>query len=271
MLHQLIPQPTARDIAATLIAESLSYPPGSPDWEYRRRAWRERMTQIDTSKEAVERLALLHEGISFAEATGSRQCLVDVDDARFMHDLAAERDKWFEGAGAHHVAAMREAQRADQQTARADAAEAREQALLSTYDAERKVMVENVALRAEVARLTAELTALRAGHNALVAAAYEAAADHAGGAWFFNFPTDDRKEPYHNAARAIHALTPADATAALDAMLRAERNKALRDAADACRKIINGRVYFNERARSDDEEFHDAILAMIEPEEPTNE
>ena len=43
----------------------------------------------------------------------------------------------------------------DAQTARADAAEAREQALLSTYDAERKVMVENVALRSEVARLTA--------------------------------------------------------------------------------------------------------------------
>lgn len=38
---------------------------------------------------------------------------------------------------------------------RADAAEAREQALLSTYDAERKAMVENVALRAEVERLTA--------------------------------------------------------------------------------------------------------------------
>lgn len=58
---------------------------------------------IDTSKEAVERLALLHEGIVFAEATGARQCLVDVDDARFMHTLAAERDA---------------------QTARADAAEA---------------------------------------------------------------------------------------------------------------------------------------------------
>lgn len=38
MLHQPIPQPTARDIAATLIAESLSYPPGSPDWECRRSA-----------------------------------------------------------------------------------------------------------------------------------------------------------------------------------------------------------------------------------------
>ena len=46
-----------------------------------------------------------------------------------------------------------------------DAAEAREQALLSTYDAERKAMVENVALKAEVARLTAALAASRAASD----------------------------------------------------------------------------------------------------------
>jgi hypothetical protein len=41
MLHQPIKQPTARDVAATLIAESLSFPPGSPDWECRRiAAWK---------------------------------------------------------------------------------------------------------------------------------------------------------------------------------------------------------------------------------------
>lgn len=38
MLYQTIKQPTARDVAATLIAESVRYPPGSPDWQYRRRA-----------------------------------------------------------------------------------------------------------------------------------------------------------------------------------------------------------------------------------------
>ena len=67
---------------------------------------------IDTSKEAVERLALLHEGIVFAEATGSRQCLVDVDDARFLHVLAADRAA---------------------QTARADAAEAEVARLRKVY------------------------------------------------------------------------------------------------------------------------------------------
>lgn len=45
--------------------------------------------------------------------------------------------------------------------ARADAEEAREQALLPSYDEERKALVENVALRAEVARLTAENERLR--------------------------------------------------------------------------------------------------------------
>lgn len=44
---------------------------------------------------------------------------------------------------------------------RYEAAEAREQALLSSYDTERKVLVENVALRAEVARLTADLDWLK--------------------------------------------------------------------------------------------------------------
>lgn len=97
----------------------------------------------------------------------------------------------------------------DAQTARADAAEAREQALLSTYDAERKVMVENVAIKAEVARLTAELTALRAGQDAL------------------------------------------------EAKLRAERNKALRDAAAVKKTDKFGDDWLGMSC---------AILAMIEPE-----
>lgn len=165
---------------------------------------------IDTSKEAVERLALLHEGISFAEATGSRQCLVDVDDARFMHSLAAESDA---------------------QTARADAAEA------------------------EVSRLTAELTALRAGQDALVAAAYEAAAE-----WLMTVPQKlPNRDQY---AKHVRALTTADATAALDAKLRAERNKVRREVAKLYENGggpgLGGWDYFGD--------FYDAILAMIEPE-----
>lgn len=45
--------------------------------------------------------------------------------------MTAERDKWFEGAGAHHVASMREAQRADQNAARAEKVEAERDAALA--------------------------------------------------------------------------------------------------------------------------------------------
>lgn len=49
--------------------------------------------------------------------------------------MTAERDKWFEGAGAHHVASMREAQRADQNAARAEKAEAEVERLKAERDA----------------------------------------------------------------------------------------------------------------------------------------
>lgn len=41
-----------------------------------------------------------------------------------LAEMKADRDKWFEGWGTMHVAAMREAQRADQNAIRADRAEA---------------------------------------------------------------------------------------------------------------------------------------------------
>ena len=49
-----------------------------------------------------------------------------------------------------------------------------------------------------------------------------------------------------------------------DAQMRAE---GLREAAGIARSIIDGRVYFNERARSDDEAFACAILAAAKKEE----
>lgn len=123
---------------------------------------------------------------------------------------------------------------------------------------------------ADVARLNAELRALRAGQDALVAAAYEAAVqtiDTAGDCAV----TDALGQQLccsgqdcgcqgatvgEYLTHLIRALTPADATAALDALLLAERNKALRDAAEVC----------VEYGLSKAEECHEAILAMIETE-----
>ena len=39
-----------------------------------------------------ERLALLHEGIIFAETIGSAKCQMDTEDARFLYDLARRAD-----------------------------------------------------------------------------------------------------------------------------------------------------------------------------------
>ena len=44
-----------------------------------------------------ERMALLHEGIIFAETIGSAKCQMDTEDARFLYDLARRADlvqKW---------------------------------------------------------------------------------------------------------------------------------------------------------------------------------
>ena len=39
-----------------------------------------------------ERMALLHEGIIFAETIGSAKCQMDTEDARFLYDLARRAD-----------------------------------------------------------------------------------------------------------------------------------------------------------------------------------
>lgn len=116
---------------------------------------------------------------------------------------------------------------------------------------------------AEIARLTAELADLRAGQDALVAATVEAAAQEAedhGEPGMYQAMSQQFRAGYADAgghiASVIRALTPADATAALDVKLRAERNKALRWAAEVC----------VEYGLSKAEECHEAILAMIEPE-----
>ena len=237
---------------------------------------------IDTSKEAVERLSRMC-GAEASYKTHIGTLMAQASD--MLVNLAAERDA---------------------QTARADAAEAREQALLSSYDAERKAMVENAAMRHDIARLTkslsdevtarvaaeaevarltdeiakqmlademlrglyddeaadvvrlnAELRAMRAGQDALVAAAKSETA-----AILLRLANDMDDGWSYNAGNHVRALTPADATAAMEAKLRAERNKALRDAAKLYENGggpgLGGWDYFGD--------YYDAILAMIEPE-----
>lgn len=122
---------------------------------------------------------------------------------------------------------------------------------------------------ADVARLNAELRSMRAGQDALVAAAYEAAARKC---WAEASRRCDQLKNTRDMsdlqrarwtagrlqsellAHIIRALTPSDAAAALDAMLLAERNKALRDAADRTLGLATGH------------ECRNAILAMIETE-----
>lgn len=241
------------------------------------------MTHIDTSKEAVERLL---DGVTpgpwYSEKEDPNDGPEDVVTAGdyYVASLHYLRGMDEPAANARFIAAARElvpalATERNAQAARADAAEAREKALLSTYDAERKALVENVALRhdiarltfalaetealeeqhgAVVARLTAELTALRSGQDALVAAACMSMRDRC---------ADMVEREGHGLHVAIrHAPIPSDATAALDAVLRAERNKVRRDVAKLYENGggpgLGGWDYFGD--------FYDAILAMIEPE-----
>lgn len=196
---------------------------------------------IDTSKEAVERMANAARSAEYRQFPHG--VFADTFDA-----LAAERDA---------------------QAARADAAEAEVARLTAVLD-----KVSNDLMHADMRRITAEteLSALRAGQDALVAAAYEAAAklavpEERGSQAYQNEFADGCRHTGWRLNAAIHALTPADATAALDAKLRAERNKARRDAAKLYENGggpgLGGWDYFGD--------FYDAILAMIEPEEPTNE
>lgn len=130
------------------------------------------------------------------------------------------------------------------------------------------------AAEAEVARLTAELTALRAGQDALVAATVEAAADtfarHRSirmSNWAYHMSWR------HDVYNSIRNLTPAAATAAMDAKLRAERNKVLREAVAWCDQFIIPvgvpvtKITDMQMGRHDAAgQINAAILAMIEPE-----
>jgi len=99
------------------------------------------------------------------------------------------------------------------------------------------------------ATLVSVITALRDREAAIVAAAFEAAA--------YAVTEADRACLGARGARAaIRALTPSDATAALEAIKRAERNKARREAA-AIAGDTDGYRYPTVQA---------AILATIEPE-----
>ena len=187
---------------------------------------------IDTSKEAVERMLI---GVTPGPwQTGQSSWNDDGEVQYTLHGIKHARyaDCMFIAAARELVPALT-AER-DAQTARADAAEA------------------------EVSRLTAELTALRAGQDALVAAVCDVAASmiednmrHAAELGREIWPIPD-----------IRALTTADATAARDALLRAERNKVRREVAklyeNGAGPGLGGWDYFGD--------FYDAILAMIETE-----
>lgn len=103
----------------------------------------------------------------------------------------------------------------------------------------------------EIAHLTAELTALRAGQDALVAAAYEAAAH-----WLMTVPENLPSRDHY--AKHIRRLPPADATAALNAMLRDARTAALREAVAGFYAQAANRTLFTAR------EIEIALRAMIE-------
>lgn len=175
----------------------------------------------------------------------------------------------------------------DAQTARADAAEAEVARRLEMHEcamAERDDCIEDWSkAKKEIARLTAELDAMRAGQDALVAATYEVAEAAIMKAWHFSGSiteferTFDDNDAVIRAITHLKSMTPSDATAALDAKLRAERNKALEDAADApfpADWLDNPKpMGFKDQgvyARGF-RACRAVILAMIEPEEPTNE
>ena len=86
--------------------------------------------------------------------------------------------------------------------------------------------------------------------QAMIAAAFEAAA-------YAVTEADRACLGARGAWAAIRALTPADATAALEAIKRAERNKARREAAE---------WHHQEGWKLDEDAVPGAILAMLEPE-----
>ena len=92
----------------------------------------------------VQRLKQLEGRMSFQSQNiaGARTCRLAADAITTLRTQLAEmkvdRDEWFEGWGAMHVAAMREAQRADQNAIRADRAEA---ALAAQIEADAGIVV----------------------------------------------------------------------------------------------------------------------------------
>ena len=105
--------------------------------------------------------------------------------------------------------------------------------------------------------------------QALIAAAYEVAAEASmsSGPSYYMTQTDGGFKETHtklgafsfrtDTRDAIRALTPADATAALEAIKRGERNKARRQAAE---------WHHQEGWKLDEDAVPGAILAMLEPE-----
>lgn len=75
------------------------------------------MQEVDISAKAVERLASKMDFHAMQQLELDCANTLRALSAR-LAEVQADRDKWFEGAGAHHVASMREAQRADQAEAR---------------------------------------------------------------------------------------------------------------------------------------------------------
>lgn len=222
---------------------------------------------IDTSKEAVDRLL---DGVTpgpwYSEKEDPNDGPEDVVTAGdyYVASLHYLRGMDEPAANASFIAAARElvpalAAERDAQTARADAAEAEVSRLkkaLVHMTAERDTSLNTASI------WEAELTALRAGQDALVAAAYEAAAR-----WLIRagMAGDALEDPL---ATCIRALTPSDATAALDAKLLAERNKARREVHDAIADYPRVAPDEAEWTRYDDQIAHSQqiILAMIETE-----
>jgi len=118
------------------------------------------------------------------------------------------------------------------------------------------------------------ITALRDRENAMVAAAFEAAAVRCEMVPEDTLVNADQRLVFDPVAARIRDLTPADATAALDRMLLAERNKVRREMADIL--CLNAWAHqgtdaysqgMDAGARHQNKVDVAAILTTIEPEE----
>lgn len=184
------------------------------------------------------------------EADACNKGLVRLNEAlqQRAEKAEADRDKWFEGAGAHHVASMREAQRADQNAARAEKAEA---ALTESQARE--------AAAFEVAAMALDHVASNWDCGHMASRLCDCARD---------------AEQWGIAADEVRALIPADAQAALDARDKAKveegRIAGLREAAE----LIAGEDHTREELKRGRLQApgvlaraYDAILAKIKEAE----